>query len=100
VPPAPNLHRDPPLRVVGGPFSCSGIGIAQEEGNVNAVVLFAVPLAEGEHYLSLVLTFSSLLKDEMAFAALPRCTHGEEMWSVLQQVRCIRTGPRELPHAS
>src|SRR5262245_52049131 len=45
---------------------------------VHAVVLFGVPVAEGEHYLSLVLTFSNLLKDEVAFAALHRCTQEEE----------------------
>ena len=64
---------------------------------VHTVILFAVPLPEGERYLSLVLTISSFLKDEMAFAALRRCAQPEEMWTVLQHVRCIRTGLQTAP---
>jgi mannitol/fructose-specific phosphotransferase system IIA component (Ntr-type) len=60
---------------------------------VHMVVLSAVPLSEGQRYIGLVLTLSSLLKDEMAFAALRRCTQPEEMWTVLNHVRCVRTGP-------
>lgn len=60
---------------------------------VHAVVLFAVPLLEGQRYLSLVLTFSSLVRDEMAFTALRRCAQPEEMLTVLNHVRCVRTGP-------
>lgn len=60
---------------------------------VHAVVLFAVPLLEGHRYLSLVLTFSSLLRDEMAFTALRRSSQPEEMLTVLNHVRCVRMGP-------
>jgi len=60
---------------------------------VHTVILFAVPLTEGQRYLSLVLTMSSLLKDEMAFSALRRCSQPEEMLTVLNHVRCVRTGP-------
>lgn len=60
---------------------------------VHTVILFAVPLSEGQRYLSLVLTFSSFLKDEMAFSALRRCTQPEEMLTVLNHVRYVRTGP-------
>lgn len=60
---------------------------------VRAVVLFAVPLTDGQRYLSLMLTFSSFLKDEMAFSALRRSAQPEEMWTVLKHVRCVRTGP-------
>lgn len=59
---------------------------------VHVVVLFAVPLTEGQRYLSLVLTFSSFLKDEMAFSALRRCTQPEEMLTVLTHVRRVRSG--------
>jgi mannitol/fructose-specific phosphotransferase system IIA component (Ntr-type) len=59
---------------------------------VHAVILLAVPLLEGQRYLSLVLTVFSFLKDEMAFSALRRCTQPEEMWTVLNHVRCVRTG--------
>jgi mannitol/fructose-specific phosphotransferase system IIA component (Ntr-type) len=61
---------------------------------VHTVILSAVPLPEGQRYLSLVLTISSFLKDEMAFSTLRRCTQPEEMWTVLNHVRCVRTGPR------
>jgi len=67
---------------------------------VDTVILFAVPLLEGQRYLSLVLTISSFLKDEMAFAALRCCTQSEEMWTVLQHVRCVRTGARTAPATS
>jgi mannitol/fructose-specific phosphotransferase system IIA component (Ntr-type) len=60
---------------------------------IHTVVLFAVPLTEGQRYLSLVLTMSSFLKDEMAFSALRRCSQPEEMLTVLNHVRCVRTGP-------
>ena len=60
---------------------------------VHTVILFAVPVPEGQRYLSLVLTVSSFLKDEMAFSALRRCTKPDEMWTVLNHVRCVRTGP-------
>jgi mannitol/fructose-specific phosphotransferase system IIA component (Ntr-type) len=60
---------------------------------VHTVMLFAVPLSEGQCYLSLVLTMSSFLKDEMAFAALRRCSQPEEMLTVLNHVRCVRMGP-------
>jgi len=33
----------------------------------------------------------------MAFAALRRCAQPEEMWTVLQHVRCVRTGLRTAP---
>jgi mannitol/fructose-specific phosphotransferase system IIA component (Ntr-type) len=60
---------------------------------VQMVFLFAVPLSEGQRYISLVLTLSSLLKEETVFSALRRCTQPEEMWTVLNHVRCVRTGP-------
>jgi mannitol/fructose-specific phosphotransferase system IIA component (Ntr-type) len=57
---------------------------------VHTVVLFAVPLAEGQTYLSLVMTFSSFMKDETAFSALRRCVRPEAMLNVLEQVRVVR----------
>ncbi len=62
---------------------------------VDTVVLFAVPLTDDQRYLSLVLTFSTFLKDKVASAALRRCTQGEEMWSVLRNFRSVSTGPHE-----
>lgn len=73
-------------------------GLGSTAPLVHTVVLFAVPLSEGQHYLSLVLTFSSFLKDEMAFSALRRCVQPEEMLSVLNHVRVVRTAHRT--HAS
>jgi mannitol/fructose-specific phosphotransferase system IIA component (Ntr-type) len=60
---------------------------------VHAIILFAVPLTEGQRYLSLVLTLSSFLKDEMAFSALRRCTQPAEMLTVLKHFHRVRTGP-------
>lgn len=57
---------------------------------VHTVVLFAVPLSEGQTYLSLVVTFSSFMKDETAFSALRRCVRLEAMLNVLEQVRVVR----------
>jgi len=61
---------------------------------VHTVILFAVPLAEGQRYHSLVLTMASFLKDEIAFSALRHCLQPDEMLTILNQVRCVRT---ELP---
>ena len=60
---------------------------------VHMVFLLAVPLSEGQRYISLVLTLSSLLKEQTVFSALRRCTQPEEMWTVLNHVRCVRAGP-------
>jgi mannitol/fructose-specific phosphotransferase system IIA component (Ntr-type) len=59
---------------------------------VHTVVLFAVPLAEGETHLSLVLTFSNFLNDKTALAALQQCARPEEMLEVLSQVMVVRRG--------
>ena len=61
---------------------------------VHAVVLFAVPLTEGQRHLSLVLTFSKFLQDQTAFSALRQCAQPEEMFAALKQVRLRRTGPQ------
>jgi mannitol/fructose-specific phosphotransferase system IIA component (Ntr-type) len=66
-------------------------GLGSAAPVVHTVILFAVPLSEGQHYLSLVLTFSSFLKDEMAVSALGRCVQPEEMLTVLNHVRVVRT---------
>jgi PTS system fructose-specific IIA component len=76
------------------------IGLAQQSmrwgiGNaprVHTVFLFAVPLSEGQHYLSLVQTISSFTRDEMAFSTLRRCTQPEAMLGVLNAVRVVRMG--------
>jgi mannitol/fructose-specific phosphotransferase system IIA component (Ntr-type) len=59
---------------------------------VHTIVLCAVPLSEEQTFLSLVLTFSSFIKDEMAFSALRHCTQSEEMLSVLNAVRVVHVG--------
>lgn len=59
---------------------------------VHTVALFAVPLSEGQTYLSLVVAFSSFMKDETAFSGLRRCVRPEAMLSVLDRVRVARTG--------
>jgi mannitol/fructose-specific phosphotransferase system IIA component (Ntr-type) len=64
---------------------------------VQTVILFAVPLTEGQRFLSLVLTMSSFLKNEMAFSALRRCLQPEEMLTVLNHVCCVRIGSGAAP---
>ena len=85
----------------GAGRSPCGVGVCASSGGlpcftprgepvVHTVVLFAVPLAEGQTYLSLVVTFSSFMKDETAFSALRRCVRPEAMLNVLEQVRVVR----------
>ena len=59
---------------------------------VHTVILFAVPILEGQPYDSLVLTFARFLKDGIAFSALRHCTQPGQMWTVLSHVCCVRTG--------
>jgi mannitol/fructose-specific phosphotransferase system IIA component (Ntr-type) len=54
---------------------------------VHTVVLFAVPESEEKRHLSVVLAFSSFLKDEKAFATLRSCVRPEEMLEVLGRIR-------------
>jgi mannitol/fructose-specific phosphotransferase system IIA component (Ntr-type) len=54
---------------------------------VHTVVLFAVPMADEKRYLSLVLAFSSLLKDAAMFAALRNCVRPEEMLEAFGRIR-------------
>lgn len=60
---------------------------------VHTVILFAVPIADGQAYHSLVLAIARFLRDEMAFSALRRSTQSEEMWAVLNHVCCVPAGP-------
>lgn len=71
-------------------------GLGSSAPIVHMVILFAVPLSEGQRYLSLMLTFSSFLKDEMAFSALRRCVQPEEMLTVLNHVRVVRVRHRSV----
>ena len=64
---------------------------------IHTVVLFAVSLSETRTYLSLVLTFSSFIKDEMAFTAFARATQPEEMFTVLKAVRLVRLTAQPQP---
>ena len=54
---------------------------------VHTVVLFAVPISEEKHYLSLVLAFSNFLKDATTFAVLRASTRPEEMLEALGRIR-------------
>jgi mannitol/fructose-specific phosphotransferase system IIA component (Ntr-type) len=67
---------------------------------VHTVVLFAVPLTEARTYLSLVFTFASFLKDEMAFTAFTRSTQPEEMFTALKAVRLVRLTAQPQPAAT
>lgn len=57
---------------------------------VHLAALFAVPLSEEQTYLSLVVAFSSFIKDESAFSELRQCVRPEAMLSVLDRVRVVR----------
>lgn len=74
-------------------LSQEGVRWGGERGQlIHTLVLFAVPLSEGQRYLSLVLAFASFLKDDRAFSALRCCVQPEEMLGVLKQVRVARVG--------
>jgi mannitol/fructose-specific phosphotransferase system IIA component (Ntr-type) len=63
---------------------------------VFVVVLFAVPDAAGNAYLSLLTTFSSLLKDKSLFPMLRHAKHSKDMFNVLSRTTCPevrRDGP-------
>ena len=60
---------------------------------VRAVILFAVPPSEERTYLSLVLTFARFSNDEKSFSDLQCCAQPGQMLAVLNQVRCVPTGP-------
>jgi mannitol/fructose-specific phosphotransferase system IIA component (Ntr-type) len=66
---------------------------------VHTVVLFAVPLLETRIYLSLVFTFSSFIKDEMAFTAFTRATQPEEMFAVFEAIQLVRLIAQPQPAA-
>jgi Phosphotransferase system mannitol/fructose-specific IIA domain (Ntr-type) len=52
---------------------------------VFAVVLFAVPASAEQSYLSLVMTFSALLKGKVFFPELRQSRHSKEMFGALDQ---------------
>ncbi len=54
---------------------------------VHTLVLFAVPLPDGNRYLRLMRALAEFLNDEAAFAALRHCAQPEEMLDLLNQVR-------------
>jgi mannitol/fructose-specific phosphotransferase system IIA component (Ntr-type) len=90
------LARGKAVKELSFALGLSHQGVRWGTGRMPAVftiILFAVPIPEGQRYLSLVLTVSIFLKDEMAFSALRRCSQPEEMWTLLNHVRCVRTGP-------
>jgi mannitol/fructose-specific phosphotransferase system IIA component (Ntr-type) len=52
---------------------------------VFAVVLFAVPASAEQSYLSLVMTFSALLKGKVFFPELRQSRHSKDMFGALDQ---------------
>jgi mannitol/fructose-specific phosphotransferase system IIA component (Ntr-type) len=61
---------------------CWGKGKAP---TVFTVVLFAVPDSAEQSYLSLVMTFSALLKGKVFFPALRQSKHSKDMFEALNQ---------------
>jgi len=60
---------------------------------VHTIVLFAVPVSEEMRYLSLVVAFSSILKDGTTFSALRASSRSEAMLEVLGQICCWSLTP-------
>jgi mannitol/fructose-specific phosphotransferase system IIA component (Ntr-type) len=90
------LARGPAVNELSFALGVSSPGIRWGDGKasmVHAIVLFAVPLSAEHAYLSLVMSFSSFFKDEMAFSALRRCAQPEEMFSVLNHFNCAFIEP-------
>ena len=91
------LARGPAVKELSFAIGLSQPGIRWTNGQapvVRAVVLFAVPWSAEQSYLSLIMTFSSLLKDEISFSALRQCVQPEEMFNVLNRVHCACTAGR------
>lgn len=64
----------------------------------HVVFLCAVPLTEAASYLALLSGLAGLISDEVAFAAVKRATHPEEMLSVLQAAPLLRrSAQRSMP---
>jgi mannitol/fructose-specific phosphotransferase system IIA component (Ntr-type) len=59
---------------------------------VFVVVLFAIPASEERAYLSVILTFSTLLNDKNLFSTLRQSKHPEEMFEILTQASLGETG--------
>jgi mannitol/fructose-specific phosphotransferase system IIA component (Ntr-type) len=55
---------------------------------VHTIALFAVPVSEEKRYMSIVLAFSSFLKDGTTFSALRASNGPEEMLEALGRIRC------------
>jgi mannitol/fructose-specific phosphotransferase system IIA component (Ntr-type) len=58
--------------------------------NAHVIFLFAIPLAESSTYLALLSGLSTLIRDEVAFAALSAAKQPEDMLRVLHAVRVVR----------
>jgi len=50
------------------------------------VVLFAIPQSAEKDYLSVIITFSELLKDKMFLPVFRQSKHPEEMFEMLMRV--------------
>lgn len=98
-----SLARGRAVKELSFAAGCSRQGISWGVGRspvVHTVVLFAVPLSETRTYLSLVLTFSSFIKNEMAFTAFAHATQPEEMFTLLKAVRLMRLTAQPQPAAA
>ena len=93
------VARGPAVNKLSFALGLSSPGIRWGDGKasrVRAIALFAVPLSAEHSYLSLIMSFSSFLKDEMAFSALRRCAQPEEMFSVLNHFNCAYIEPHRI----
>jgi mannitol/fructose-specific phosphotransferase system IIA component (Ntr-type) len=65
---------------------------ARKPSLVFMVVLFAIPDSAEKMYLSLLMTFSTLLKDRTLFRMLRQSKHSEEMFEILSRASWIESG--------
>jgi mannitol/fructose-specific phosphotransferase system IIA component (Ntr-type) len=84
-----SLARGDGIKELAFAMGLSRDGIRWGIGNaptVHVVVLFAVPLSADKLYLSLLMAFSRLFKNETSFRALCQATQSEEMFAALNGV--------------
>ena len=90
-----SLARGQIARELSFAIGLSRYGVRWGKGNaptVFTVVLFAVPASAERVHLSLVMTFSALLKGKVFFPALRQSKHPKEMFEALNQASLRNTG--------
>ena len=83
-----SLARGQIARELSFAIGLSRYGVRWGKGNaptVFTVVLFAVPASADQSYLSLVMTFSALLKGKVFFPTMRQSKHPKEMFQALNQ---------------